>query len=286
MTGPGSDRQRDAGQLYPVAKAILKPVFKFFWNMEIQGAENIPKSGHGILCPSHTAVIDSFFLPLAAGRRVTFVGKSEYLDDWKTKWLFPQMGMIPIDRTGGDAAERALSAAERVLNRGELFAIYPEGTRSRDGRLYKGHTGPARLAIRTGAPIVPVGIVGSAKIQPAGQSVPRPFRTVIIRFGRPIDPSRYTDRPNDHLAYRQLIDEVMFEIRELTGQEYVDTYATKKTEAQRSVPGATKDGAHRHGVEVASGGNGHRPKADTAEVDQHSASEGRSSADVLRRGSG
>ncbi len=229
--GEGQPSTRDAGQLYPVARAILSPIFRFFWRVEVQGIENVPTSGPAILCPSHTSVIDSFLLPFAAGRRVTYVGKAEYLDDWKTRWLFPQMGMIPIDREGGDAAERALSAAQRVLGWGELFGIYPEGTRSRDGRLYRGHTGPARLALRTGSPIIPVGIIGSAAIQPADRAVPRPFRRAVVRFGRPVEVGRYRDRPHDHLVYRQIIDEVMYEIRELTGQEYVDTYATKKAQS-------------------------------------------------------
>lgn len=238
--GTGSST-RDAGQLYPVAKAILSPIFSFFWRVEVQGRENVPSSGPGILCPSHTSVIDSFLVPFAAGRRVTYVGKAEYMDDWKTKWLFPQLGMIPIDRSGGDSAERALAAAQRVLEWGELFGIYPEGTRSRDGRLYRGHTGPARLALRTGAPIVPVGIIGSAAIQPPDVAAPRPFRRAIVRFGRPIDVSRHVGRAHDHLVYRQVIDEVMYEIRELTGQEYVDTYATKKAEALPSAPVRAED---------------------------------------------
>jgi 1-acyl-sn-glycerol-3-phosphate acyltransferase len=139
--------------------------------------------------------------------------------------------MIPIDRGGGSAAARALDAAARVLDRGELFGIYPEGTRARDGKLHKGHTGPARLAVRTGAPIVPVGIIGTRDIQPPEARFPKPFKRAEIRFGRPIRVEKYQGRDDVHLAYRQIIDEVMYEIRELSGQEYVDTYATKKAEA-------------------------------------------------------
>ena len=139
--------------------------------------------------------------------------------------------MIPIDRSGGDAAERALDAAARVLERGELFGIYPEGTRSRDGKLHRGHTGagPARAAHRR--PIVPVGIVGHAR-DPAARRArcPRPFKRAEVRFGRPIDVERYADRADDRLVLRQITDEVMYEIRELSGQEYVDAYATKKAE--------------------------------------------------------
>ncbi len=222
---------RDAGQLYPVAKAILKPLFRFLWRIEVEGVENVPTRGGAVLCPNHISFIDSLFVPGVLPRRVTYVGKAEYLDSWKTKHLFPAIGMIPIDRTGGSAAQAALDAASRVLQRGELFGIYPEGTRSRDGRLHKGHTGAARLAIENDCPVVPVGLVGTDTIQPAGAAVPRPFLTATVCFGRPIDVSRYRDRADDRLVLRQVIDEVMYEIRELTGQEYVNDYATKTPES-------------------------------------------------------
>jgi 1-acyl-sn-glycerol-3-phosphate acyltransferase len=221
---------REYGKLYPVAKAVLTPVFRGLWRIHATGLERLPRTGGAIFCPNHTAAIDSFFLPLVLPRRITFVGKAEYLDSWKTKYLFPAMGMIPIDRKGGNAAQAALDTAARVLESGEFFGIYPEGTRARDGRLHRGHTGPARLALRTGAPIVPVGIVGSRAVQPPGVRMPRPFKSVEIRFGRPIDVDRYRDRADDRMVHRQIIDEVMFEIRDLTGQEYVDEYATKKAE--------------------------------------------------------
>jgi 1-acyl-sn-glycerol-3-phosphate acyltransferase len=159
-------------------------------------------------------------------RRITYVGKAEYMDDWKTKRLFPALGMIPIDRSGGDASQRALDTAARLLDDGELFGIYPEGTRARDGLLHKGHTGAARLAVRTGAPILPVGILGTRAIQPPDTPVPRPFRPAEIRIGRPIH-APAADDDVSHIVYRQLTDELMYEIRGLTGQDYVDTYATK-----------------------------------------------------------
>lgn len=221
---------REAGQLYPVAKAIIKPLFSFTWRFHVEGADNVPRSGPAIICPNHTSVLDSFFVPAVLPRRITYVGKAEYMDSWKTKHLFPAMGMIPIDRGGGSASERALSAAQRVLERGELFGIYPEGTRSRDGLLYKGHTGPARLALRTGAPIIPVGIRGSRDVMPPEAKYPTPFRPIVIRFGTPITMDRFQDRANDRLVLRQIIDEVMFSIRNMSGQEYVNQYATKKAE--------------------------------------------------------
>jgi 1-acyl-sn-glycerol-3-phosphate acyltransferase len=152
------------------------------------------------------------------------------MDSWKTKYVFPAMGMIPIDRGGGEAAERALSTAARVLDAGEFFGIYPEGTRARDGKLHRGRTGAARLALRTGAPIIPVGMKGTREIQPPDAKMPKPFKSCEISFGRPIDVARYLDRADDRMVSRQITDEVMYEIRELTGQDYVDEYASKKAE--------------------------------------------------------
>ena len=197
------------GQLYPVARAILTPVFKFLWHVYREGLENVPP-GPAVITPNHISALDSFFVPLAVERRITYVGKAEYLDDWKTRYLFPAMGMIPIDRSGGEASSVALDAAAEVLRHGELFGIYPEGTRSRDGLLHRGHTGAARLAVRTNAPIVPVGIRGSAEIQPPDATLPKAFMPVVIRFGEPIWPDRYTRRADDRLLYRQITDEVMY----------------------------------------------------------------------------
>ena len=257
--------EREFGKLYPVAKAVLSPVFKGLWRIRTTGVEHLP-SGGAIFCPNHTSVIDSFFLPLVLPRRITFVGKAEYMDSWKTKYLFPAMGMIPIDRSGGNASERALNTAARVLESGEFFGIYPEGTRARDGRLHRGHTGPARLALRTGTPIVPVGIVGTRDIQPPDAKLPRPFKKAEVRFGRPIDVGRYAGRADDRLVLRQIIDEVMFEIRELTGQDYVDEYATKKAETFPSAETA-------HVAELdETASNGHGSTAETPR---------RSSAEVL-----
>ena len=176
-------------------------------------------------------MLDHFVLGATLPRRITFVGKAEYMDDWKTKYIFPALGMIPIDRSGGSAADGRLNAAAGVLEAGELFGIYPEGTRSRDGKLHKGHTGAARLALRTGCPIIPVGLQGTLEVQPPDSSMPKPFKVMRVRFGRPVTVARYLDRPDDRLVLRQITDEVMYEIRELSGQEYVDNYATKKTEA-------------------------------------------------------
>jgi 1-acyl-sn-glycerol-3-phosphate acyltransferase len=257
------------GRLYPVARAVLSPLFRTLWRFEVDGLEHLPRDGGAIFCPNHTSVIDSFFLPLVLPRRIMFVGKAEYLDDWKTRHLFPALGMIPIERSGGSASERALNTAARLLEAGQYFGIYPEGTRARDGRLHRGHTGPARLALRTGSPIVPVGIIGTREVQPPEAKLPKPFKRVRIRFGRPVDVTRYRDRAEDRMVLRQIIDEVMFEIRELTGQEYVDEYATKKAEgfpsaAPAHVPSLGEDTGNGNG-----NGGGHRgdaPRRSSAEV--------------------
>ena len=250
----GDVGEREYGKLYPAARAVLLPIFRRLWTFHIEGLEHVPAEGGAILCPNHTSVIDSFFLPCALPRRISFVGKAEYMDSWKTKHLFPALGMIPIDRGGGSASQRALDTAARVIERGELFGIYPEGTRSRDGKLRKGHTGPARLAVRTGAPLVPVGIIGTREIQPPGATAPRPFRPCEIRIGRPIDPRARADGGDERLLLRQLTDELMYEIRSLSGQDYVDEYATRRHEALPSQPTAVvRDGVRREAAATGAG---------------------------------
>lgn len=237
-TDAGAPAYRGAGRAQSRARAVLRPVAKVLWRFRLEGFENIPENGPAILCPNHVSFLDSAFTMLHAGRNVSFVGKAEYLDDWKTRTLFPMLGMIPIDRSGGERSSSALETAEQVLRRGELFGIFPEGTRSRDGMLYKGHTGAARLALKTGCPILPVGIVGTREIQPPDKVMPKFFREVTMRVGRPLDLSRYSDREHDHMVLREITDELMFEIRELTGQEYRNVYATKRSESITTDTGA------------------------------------------------
>ncbi|MFM2046631.1 MAG: hypothetical protein RL383_708 [Actinomycetota bacterium] len=221
---------RGAGASQHRLRRVLDPLSRRLWDLTIEGAENIPADGPAIICPNHISFFDSVFVMTFVGRNISFVGKAEYMDSWKTKHLFPALGMIPIDRSGGKKSDAALDAAEQVLRRGELFGIYPEGTRSRDGMLYKGHTGAARLAIKLGCPIIPVGIIGTREIQPPDTFLPKLRKPCTIRFGRPIHADRYAERAEDHLVWRELIDEVMFEIRELSGQQYRNTYATKRSE--------------------------------------------------------
>jgi 1-acyl-sn-glycerol-3-phosphate acyltransferase len=218
------------GKTQERSRRVLGPIARHLWHIDTKGYERLPAQGPAILCPNHISFLDSAFLMLTLPRNIGFVGKAEYMDSWKTKYVFPAMGMIPIDRSGGARSQAALDLAARVLRCGGLFGIFPEGTRSRDGKLYKGRTGAARLALQIDCPIYPVGVVGTAEIQPPGARLPRPFKSCSITIGEPVSPARYRDRGEPHLAWRSMMDEVMFEIRELTGQEYRDTYATKKSE--------------------------------------------------------
>ncbi|MGD9997580.1 MAG: lysophospholipid acyltransferase family protein [Ilumatobacteraceae bacterium] len=221
-----------AGKLQARFRRVARPVSRRLWRFHLDGFERLPAEGPAILCPNHVSFLDSAFLMLHVPRNISFVGKAEYMDSWKTKYLFPALGMIPIDRSGGDRSQAALDTAERVLRRGELFGIFPEGTRSRDGLLYKGRTGAARLALKVGCPIFPVGVVGTREIQPPDAKLPKLRLECTIRIGRPIRVERYLDRADDHRVLREITDELMFEIRELTGQEYRNVYAGKTAETE------------------------------------------------------
>ena len=216
-----------ATQLQSRARKIVRPIANRLWRFELVGFDRLPMTGPAILCANHISFLDSAFLMIQVPRNISFVGKSEYMDSWKTKYLFPALGMIPIDRSGGEKSQEALQSAETVLRRGELFGIFPEGTRSRDGMLYRGKTGAARLAMKVNCPIFPVGITGTAEIQPPDAKLPKVGGRVRIEIARPILPERYTSRHDDHLVLREMIDEVMFEIRAMTGQEYRNVYASK-----------------------------------------------------------
>lgn len=221
---PGADRVAKHG-----LNAIRRLVHRL-WDLTIEGVENVPLEGPAIIAPNHLSFCDSVFVPAALPRRAWAIGKGEYLDDWKTKHLFPAMGMIPVDRSGGDAAQEALDTAARVLDGGHLFMIYPEGTRSRSTNLHKGRTGAARLAIRCGCPIIPVGHIGTLAIQPPDQFLMKTGLPCTIRFGSPMRAEDFGD-PNDPRTARVMTDSLMFEISKLSGQTYVDRYAGKNDTA-------------------------------------------------------
>lgn len=243
-------KAQGAGLAQQRTRRVLRPIARRLWDIETDGFERLPADGPAILCPNHISFLDSAFLMLCVPRNISFVGKAEYMDSWKTKYVFPAMGMIPIDRSGGSRSRAALDTAAQVLRRGELFGIFPEGTRSRDGALHKGRTGAARLAVDEGVPIFPVGIVGTDAIQPPDAKAPKLFKSCTITVGRPIKPERYAKSPERHRALRSMIDEVMFEIRELTGQDYFNTYAGKSSEADGEVR-PTAQPAHAAEVETA-----------------------------------
>jgi 1-acyl-sn-glycerol-3-phosphate acyltransferase len=191
----------------------------------------VPDEGPAIIASNHLSFSDSIFMPLMVKRKVTFVAKAEYftgrgLKGWLTKMFFVGTGTIPVDRSGGRAAQAALDTQLRVLGEGNLAGIYPEGTRSPDGRLYRGKTGVARLALESGAPVIPVVMLNADEIQPPGKVIPRVQR-VKIRFGKPLDFSRYRGMAGDRFVERAVTDEIMYELMELSGREYVDVYAQK-----------------------------------------------------------
>nr|WHW29230.1 putative 1-acyl-sn-glycerol-3-phosphate acyltransferase [uncultured bacterium] len=252
---PGSDR------LSKIMFGGIRHFASRAFDFRIEGRENVPKDGPAILTPNHLSFCDSIFVPAALPRRVWAIGKGEYMDSWKTKHVFPAMGMIPVDRAGGDAAMAALDTAARVLDAGRLFMIYPEGTRSRSGNLHKGRTGAARLAIRCDAPIVPVGHEGTLAVQPP-DSVKMKLRSpVVVRFGKPMWAKDFGD-PEDPRTFRRFTDAVMFEIAQLSGQTYVDTYAgsTEDTGASKPAPKEEQPGVTPRRPSVVGSAAAPRPK--------------------------
>src|SRR4051812_31481031 len=186
-----SKPMKQSRRFYRVVRAVVGPVARLLWPTTVEGARHVAGDGPAIIAANHLSFFDSVALNLAVPRRIGFVGKAEYLDDWKTRRLFPALGMIPMERGSRRQAFRALDAAAKVIKSGDLFAIYPEGTRSRDGKLHRGHRGVGPLPVPTGAPVTPAGIEGTDKVQPAGRRLPRPSRRVVVRFGSPIDPAKF-----------------------------------------------------------------------------------------------
>jgi 1-acyl-sn-glycerol-3-phosphate acyltransferase len=221
--------------LYWVLKrVVLGPVLLMTFRPKITGKKHLPKQGAAILASNHMSFSDSIFLPLAVPRRITFLAKSEYftgrgIKGWLMKKFFEGAGQVPIDRSGGRASEAAVNTAIGILKSGELLGIYPEGTRSPDGKLYRGRTGMARIAIEAGVPVIPVAMIGTYDIQPIGQVFPR-IKRVGIAFGEPIDMSQYAGRQRDPAVLREATNLVMDSLKKLGGQEYVDIYATKAKE--------------------------------------------------------
>ena len=215
---------------------FMGPLLILLGRPKVEGLDYVPQSGPMILASNHLAVADSFYLPLVVGRRITFLAKAEYftgtgLKGWFTRWFYTAAGQVPIDRTDADSAQSALNTAERIINQGKLLGMYPEGTRSPDGRLYKGKTGLARLTLQTGVPVIPVAMVGTDVVNPPGSTRWR-FGRVRIKFGKPMDFSRFEGLAGNRFIERAVIDEVMYELMRLSGQDYVDLYAADVKEGK------------------------------------------------------
>ncbi|MFG1882081.1 lysophospholipid acyltransferase family protein [Micromonospora sp. NPDC049102] len=210
---------------------LLGPLLKLIFRPQVEGLHHVPATGPVILASNHLSFFDSIFIPLIVSRRVTFVAKAEYftgkgIKGWFMKMFFVGTGTIPVDRSGGEAARAALDTQLRVLRAQGVAGIYPEGTRSPDGRLYRGKTGVARLALESGAVVVPVAMLNADELQPPGRLIPRIGR-VRVRLGVPLGFSRYAGTAGDRFVERAVTDEIMYELMELTGREYVDIYAQK-----------------------------------------------------------
>lgn len=228
-------RSEHAPPLYRALHAVLPPILTALYRPWTEGTENLPAKGPAIVASNHLSFLDHIFLPAYVPRPIFFLGKSDYFSGWQ-RFFFEGVGVMPIDRGGGDASEASLRKGQQILEEGKLLGIYPEGTRSPDGRLYRGKTGPVRLAIRTGVPIIPVAMLGLFEILPPGASVPK-LRGIQVgfRIGKPLDFSRYAGRERDRFALRSATDELMYEIMLLSGQEYVDEYAAKVKSGEVSI---------------------------------------------------
>ena len=220
---------------YWILKHVLVgPWLRILWRPWVEGLENFPEDGPAIMASNHLSFSDSFFFPLVVPRHITFLAKSDYftgrgLKGWLTKSFFAGVGQVPVDRSGGRASEAAIRTGVRILGDGKLLGIYPEGTRSPNGTLYRGKTGIARMALEAGVPVIPLAMNNTYEIQPPGTKRPRLHR-VGIRIGTPLDFSRYEGLEDDRFVLRSLTDEVMYELMLLSGQDYVDMYATRAKE--------------------------------------------------------
>jgi 1-acyl-sn-glycerol-3-phosphate acyltransferase len=212
-------------------RVILGPILRVVYRPWAEGLEHVPATGPAIVASNHLSFSDSLFMPLVVPRRVTFLAKSDYftgrgIKGWLTRVFFRGIGQVPVDRAGGKASEAAIGAALKILGRGDLLGIYPEGTRSPDGRLYRGKTGVARMALEAKVHVIPVAMIDTEKMQPPGRLIPRIMRPG-LRFGKPLDFSRYEGMEDDRYVLRSVTDEIMYALMDLSGQEYVDIYAQR-----------------------------------------------------------
>jgi len=209
---------------------VIGPILLTAFRPWVRGIENVPRTGAVILASNHLSFTDSVFLPLVLDRRVVFLAKSDYftgrgIRGWLIKKFFEASGQLPIDRSGGKASEASLNTGLRVLSEGYALGIYPEGTRSPDGVMYRGRTGVARMILESGATVVPVAMIGTEKVMPIGSKLPKVIRPGVV-FGAPLDFTRFQGLEGDRFVLRSITDEIMYELGRLSGQEYRDVYAT------------------------------------------------------------
>lgn len=224
--------------LYTIGMYTVGPAVRLALRPTIEGVEHLPATGGAVLAGNHLSVADEYLMGAVVPRHIAFWAKAEYfhgtgLRGWGTKALLNGLGAIEVNRAGGRAALTALDMAVPALRAGDLVGVYPEGTRSPDGRLYRGRTGAARLSLLAGVPIVPVGVIGTEEIQPIGSRFPRLGTRPTIRFGKPME---FSGRSMDSSSLRAITDEVMVAIQLLTGQEYVPRYAPKRASAHEPGP--------------------------------------------------
>lgn len=225
---------------------FMGPLLSLLGRPKVEGLEHLPTDGPAILASNHLAVADSFYLSLVVHRRITYLAKQEYFTGTGLKgraiaWFYTVAGQVPIDRASADSAQSALQTATGILAQGKLLGMYPEGTRSPDGRLYKGKTGLARLALQTGVPVIPVAMIGTDVVNPPGSKMWR-FGRVTVKFGKPMDFSRFDGLAGNRFIERAVIDEVIYKLMGLSGQEYVDIYAASLKEGGNNGE-VTADGA-------------------------------------------
>lgn len=209
---------------------VIGPLLTTVFRPWVTGLENVPRTGPIIVVCNHLSFVDSIFLPLMIDRQMAFLAKSDYftgkgLKGWLVRFFMTSAGQLPIDRTGGKASEASLNAGLQILAEGGVLAIYPEGTRSPDGRMYRGRTGVARMILEAHVPVIPAAVIGTEKVMPLGSTIPKVHRVGVV-IGKPLDFSRFEGMEGDRFVLRSITDEIIYEMNKLSEQEYVDVYAS------------------------------------------------------------
>jgi 1-acyl-sn-glycerol-3-phosphate acyltransferase len=209
---------------------VIGPLLTTVFRPWVTGLENVPHTGPIIVVCNHLSFVDSIFLPLMIDRQMAFLAKSDYftgkgIKGWLVRFFMTSAGQLPIDRTGGKASEASLNAGLQILAEGGVLAIYPEGTRSPDGRMYRGRTGVARMILEAHVPVIPAAVIGTEKVMPLGSTIPKVHRVGVV-IGNPLDFSRFEGMESDRFVLRSITDEIIYEMNKLSEQEYVDVYAS------------------------------------------------------------